>query len=74
MTAYRIVYTTSDGTIREYWDSDGEPMTFDSSTDAQNVIDNTLGIPRNAQVEVCNTSQNHDNEEERARAEKVLLE
>jgi hypothetical protein len=69
MTAYRIVYTTLDGTIRECRGSDGGPMTFDSSTDAQNVIDNTPDIPRNAQVEVCHTSQNDDNEEERARAE-----
>ena len=66
---YKIVYTTSDGTIREHSDSDGELMTFNSPTGAQNFIDNTPDIPRDAQVKVYYTSQNDDNDEERARAE-----
>ena len=66
---YKIVYTTSDGTIREHSDSDGELMTFNSLTGAQNFIDNTPDIPRDAQVKVYYTSQNDDNEKERARAE-----
>ena len=48
---YKIVYTTSDGTIREHSGSDGEIRIFDSSQGAQRVIDNTLDIPRDAKVE-----------------------
>ena len=66
MTAYRIVYTTSDGT-RDYFSSDGVTI-FDSSTGAQSVIDNTPDVPANTQIEVYHTSQNDDNEKEKERA------